>query len=199
MADGPTIVRGALRSRDTDLMVAGLRGAWCRASTTRPTTGLSYPRALRGPADIDCGLAGTVTRFLVAIASLAQGQVRFDGDPRARERPMRPLLDGMRQLGVRIDDDGRYSLPLAVFGTGQLPGGECVIDSSTSSQFISALLLAAPRATGPIVVRHVGPALPSLPHIEMTVAMLRGPRRGGRRRRAGRVARAAGPFARWHG
>ncbi len=172
LADGPTIVRGALRSRDTDLMAAGLRAL----GTDIDDSGADWsviPAAIRGPADIDCGLAGTVARFLVAIASIAEGPVRFDGDPRARERPMRPLLDGLRQLGVRIDDDGRHSLPLTVFGSGSVPGGECVIDSSTSSQFISALLLAAPGATGAIVVRHVGPALPSLPHIEMTVAMLR--------------------------
>jgi 3-phosphoshikimate 1-carboxyvinyltransferase len=172
LAESPTIVRGALRSRDTDLMVAGLRALGTRIDDATDDWSVA-PAALRGPADVDCGLAGTVARFLVAMASLAEGPVRFDGDERARERPMRPLLDGLRQLGVRIDDDGRHALPLTVFGTGELPGGECAIDSSSSSQFVSALLLAAPRASDAIVVRHVGPALPSLPHIEMTVAMLR--------------------------
>ncbi|HEY0870504.1 MAG TPA: hypothetical protein VGD55_08900, partial [Acidothermaceae bacterium] len=172
LADSPTIVRGALRSRDTDLMAAGLRALGADIDDSGDDWSVT-PAALRGPADIDCGLAGTVARFLVAISSLARGPVRFDGDPRARERPMRPLLDGLRQLGLRVDDDGTHSLPLTVFGTGELPGGQCVIDSSSSSQFVSALLLAAPRATGAIVVRHVGSILPSLPHIEMTVAMLR--------------------------
>jgi 3-phosphoshikimate 1-carboxyvinyltransferase len=172
LAESPTMVRGALRSRDTDLMATGLRALGAGIDDSGDDWPVR-PAALRGPADIDCGLAGTVARFLVAVASLADGQVRFDGDPRARERPMRPLLEGLRQLGVRIDDDGRHALPLTVVGAGELPGGECVIDSSSSSQFISALLLVAPRATGAIVVRHVGPALPSLPHIEMTVAMLR--------------------------
>jgi 3-phosphoshikimate 1-carboxyvinyltransferase len=172
LAESPTIVRGALRSRDTDLMVAGLRALGTRIDDSTDHWSVA-PAALRGPADVDCGLAGTVARFLVAVASLAEGPVRFDGDPRARERPMRPLLDGLRQLGVRIDDDGRHALPLTVLGAGVLPGGECAIDSSSSSQFVSALLLAAPRASDAIVVRHVGPALPSLPHIEMTVAMLR--------------------------
>jgi 3-phosphoshikimate 1-carboxyvinyltransferase len=172
LADEPTIVRGALRSRDTDLMVAGLRALGTRIDDSSDDWSVA-PKALRGPADVDCGLAGTVARFLVAVASLAEGPVRFDGDPRARERPMRPLLDGLRQLGVRIDDDGRHALPLTVVGAGELAGGDCTIDSSSSSQFISALLLAAPRASDAIVVRHVGPALPSLPHIQMTVAMLR--------------------------
>ncbi|HTC70297.1 MAG TPA: 3-phosphoshikimate 1-carboxyvinyltransferase [Acidothermaceae bacterium] len=172
LADGPTTVRGALRSRDTDLMVAGLRALGAHVDDSGDDWSV-VPATLRGPADIDCGLAGTVTRFLVAVAGLAQGPVHFDGDPRIRERPMRPLLDGLQQLGVQIDDDGRHALPLTVLGTGELPGGECTIDSSGSSQFISALLLAAPRASAPVVVRHVGPVLPSMPHIEMTVAMLR--------------------------
>jgi 3-phosphoshikimate 1-carboxyvinyltransferase len=172
LADSPTTVRGALRSRDTDLMVGGLRALGAHVDDSGDDRSV-VPAALRGPAVIDCGLAGTVARFLVAVAGLAQGPVRFDGDPRIRERPMRPLLDGLQQLGVRLDDDGRRGLPLTVLGTGELPGGECTIDSSSSSQFISALLLSAPRASAPVVVRHVGPALPSMPHIEMTVAMLR--------------------------
>ncbi len=131
------------------------------------------PAALHGPADIDCGLAGTVARFAVAVASLASGTVRFDGDSRARERPLRPLVDGLRQLDVNVDDDGRAALPLAIIGTGSVRGGDVTIDSSTSSQFISALLLIAPKADDEIVIRHRGAALPSEPHIAMTVSMLR--------------------------
>ena len=131
------------------------------------------PAALHGPADVDCGLAGTVARFAVALAALATGTVRFDGDPRARERPLRPLVDGLRQLGVTVDDDGRGALPLTVTGRGSVRGGDVVIDSSTSSQFISALLLIAAKADDDIVVHHRGDALPSEPHIDMTVSMLR--------------------------
>ena len=131
------------------------------------------PSALHGPADVDCGLAGTVARFAVALAALATGSVRFDGDPRARERPLRPLVDGLRQLGVTVDDDGRGALPLTVTGRGSVRGGDVVIDSSTSSQFISALLLIAAKADDDIVVHHRGGALPSEPHIDMTVSMLR--------------------------
>jgi 3-phosphoshikimate 1-carboxyvinyltransferase len=131
------------------------------------------PAALRGPADIDCGLAGTVARFAVALAPLATGTVAFDGDPRARQRPLLPLVEGLRQLGVTVDDDGRGTLPLTIVGTGSVRGGEVTIDSSTSSQFISALLLVAPKADDEIVLRHRGAALPSEPHIAMTVSMLR--------------------------
>ena len=172
LADEPTTIRGALRSRDTDLMAEGLR----RLGVGVDDSGTDWqvaPAPLRGPADIDCGLAGTVMRFLLAVASLAHGTVGFDGDPRARERPLRPLIDGLRQLGVQIEDGGRGALPLTVKGTGRLRGGPCTIDSSASSQFLSALLLAAPGADGVVEIRHLGAPLPSAPHIAMTLAMLR--------------------------
>ena len=172
LADQPTTLRGALRSRDTDLMATGLRALGPAVDDENDEWHV-HPAALRGPAKVDCGLAGTVARFLVAAGPLASGQVHFDGDPRLRERPMRPLLDALRQLGADIDDGGRNGFPVTVNGTGVLAGGETVLDASTSSQFVSALLLVAPRAAGAVVVRHVGPSLPSLPHIAMTVAMLR--------------------------
>ncbi len=174
IAAEPTVIEGALRSRDTALMVAGLRALGVGVDDAGPDWTV-VPAPLRGPADIDCGLAGTVMRFLVAISGLAQGEVRFDGDPHARNRPLRPLLDAMRQLGVRVDDTerNRGGLPVTVFGAGQLPGGKCQLDSSSSSQFLSALLLASARADGEVVIEHVGATLPSLPHIAMTVAMLR--------------------------
>ena len=172
LADAPTTIRGALCSRDTDLMADGLRRLGVGVDDAGPDWTVT-PTALRGPANIDCGLAGTVMRFLLAVASLAHGAVGFDGDPRARERPLRPLIDGLRQLGVRIEDGGRGALPLTVHGTGRLRGGTCTIDSSASSQFLSALLLAAPRADGVVEIRHVGATLPSAPHIAMTLAMLR--------------------------
>jgi 3-phosphoshikimate 1-carboxyvinyltransferase len=169
-----TVIRGALRSRDTDLMVAGLRALGVDVDDTGADWAVN-PAPLRGPADIDCGLAGTVMRFLLAISALADGPVRFDGDPHARKRPLRPLLESLRQLGVRVDDTepNPGGLPVTVFGNGHLPGGKCQLDSSSSSQFLSALLLASARADGDVVIEHVGASLPSMPHIEMTVAMLR--------------------------
>jgi 3-phosphoshikimate 1-carboxyvinyltransferase len=172
LADASSVVRGALRSRDTDLMAAGLRAL----GTSVDDSGLDWPVApgpLVGPANIDCGLAGTVTRFLLAVAALATGPVRFDGDPRNRERPLQPLIDALRQLGVVIDDAGRASLPLTLAGSGRMPGGRCALDSSMSSQFVSALLMVAARADGDVTIEHTGTALPSLPHIDMTVAMMR--------------------------
>ncbi|WP_241195099.1 3-phosphoshikimate 1-carboxyvinyltransferase, partial [Streptomyces sp. ADI93-02] len=125
------------------------------------------------PAQVDVGNAGTVMRFLPPVACLADGPVHFDGDPRSYERPLHGVIDALKSLGARIDDDGRGTLPLTVHGAGALDGGPVSIDASSSSQFVSALLLSAPRFNQGVEVRHTGSALPSMPHIRMTVDMLR--------------------------
>ncbi|GAA1658432.1 3-phosphoshikimate 1-carboxyvinyltransferase [Nonomuraea maheshkhaliensis] len=172
LADGPGIVRQALRSRDADLMASALRSL----GTTLIPTGESAagadwqvtPGPIRGGAHIDVGLAGTVMRFVPPMAALADGPVSFDGDPHARKRPMGPILDALRALGARIDND---ALPFTI--SGPLTGGEVVLDASGSSQFVSGLLLTAARFEKGVEIRHVGPPVPSQPHIEMTVEMLR--------------------------
>ncbi|HET6626039.1 MAG TPA: 3-phosphoshikimate 1-carboxyvinyltransferase [Nocardioidaceae bacterium] len=172
LSDGPSTVRRALRSRDTELMAGAL--TWLGASVD--TCGDDWqviPGDLGGPATIDCGLAGTVMRFVPPVAALARGPVIFDGDPHARTRPMGEVLTALRGLGVRIDDEERGSLPFTVLGDGHVRGGTVTIDASASSQFISALLLAGPRYDEGVDVRHDGKPVPSLPHIAMTVAQLR--------------------------
>ncbi|HEY8451700.1 MAG: 3-phosphoshikimate 1-carboxyvinyltransferase [Micromonosporaceae bacterium] len=169
LAEGPSTLRWPLRARDTELMVRGLRALGTHVSTVDERRWVVRPRSLRGPAEVDVGLAGTVMRFLPPVAGLAQGPVRFDGDPRARQRPLRPLVQALRQLGVQVDSD---TLPLTVHGTGGVPGGEVAIDASASSQLVSGLLLAAPRFAKGLTVRHTGTRLPSRPHIAMTVQML---------------------------
>lgn len=131
------------------------------------------PTGLHGPATVDVGNAGTVMRFLPPVAALADGPIRFDGDPRSYERPLNGVIDALRVLGARIDDDSRGALPLTVHGGGALDGGPVEIDASSSSQFVSALLLSGPRFNQGVEVRHTGSSLPSLPHIRMTVDMLR--------------------------
>jgi 3-phosphoshikimate 1-carboxyvinyltransferase len=111
-------------------------------------------------------------RFVPPAAALADGPVRFDGDPRARERPMGTVLDALRALGARIDSAGG-GLPFTLHGAGGMPGGEVVIDASASSQFVSGLLLSGARYDKGVTVLHHGAPVPSLPHIDMTVAMLR--------------------------
>ena len=170
LSGGSSTLRAPLRARDTELMAAGLRALGPQVSTQDDSRWVVRPRELRGPAHVDVGLAGTVMRFLPPVAALADGPVTFDGDPRARARPVGPLVAALRAVGARIEPD---SLPLTVYGSGGLDGGEVTIDASSSSQLISGLLLAAPRFRRGIVVRHVGPKVPSRPHLEMTVDMLR--------------------------
>ena len=179
-ADSPSILRRPLVSRDSELMVAGLRALGVGIEEKNVTTNgveelqwIIAPAPLRGGVKIDVGNAGTVMRFLPPLAALATGDVAFDGDPRSYERPLGPVIKALEELGISIEHDGRYSLPLKLHGTGKIPGGALTIDASASSQFLSALLLVAPSFENGIVATHKGGQLPSMPHIEMTVDMLR--------------------------
>ncbi|MDQ4091959.1 MAG: 3-phosphoshikimate 1-carboxyvinyltransferase [Actinomycetota bacterium] len=163
------IVRRALRSRDTDLMVGALRALGVAVTSCDDQLEVAAHSGLRGPATVDCGLAGTVMRFVPPLAALAHGPVRFDGDERARQRPMGAVLGALRALGCQIDGD---ALPFVLHSCGAVPGGEVRIDASSSSQFVSGLLLSAARYDGGITIHHDGPPVPSLPHIQMTVQML---------------------------
>ncbi|MFF1354589.1 3-phosphoshikimate 1-carboxyvinyltransferase [Streptomyces sp. NPDC058297] len=178
LAAEPGWLRRPLRSRDTLLMAAALRamGVGIEEGVGPDGSGEAWrviPSGLRGPATVDVGNAGTVMRFLPPVAALADGPVRFDGDSRSYERPLNGVIDALRVLGARIDDDSRGSLPMTVHGSGAVDGGRVEIDASSSSQFVSALLLSAPRFNQGVEVRHVGGPLPSMPHIRMTVDMLR--------------------------
>lgn len=178
LAAEPGWLRRPLRSRDTLLMAEALRsmGVGIEEGVGPDGSGEAWrviPAGLHGPTTVDVGNAGTVMRFLPPVAALADGPVRFDGDPRAYERPLTGVIDALRVLGARIDDEGRGSLPMTVHGGGALDGGPVAIDASSSSQFVSALLLSAPRYNQGVEVRHTGARLPSMPHIRMTVDMLR--------------------------
>lgn len=167
---GPSTLGGALRSRDTDLMIGALRTLGLTVDGAGPDLTVGG-RVAPGPdARVDCGLAGTVLRFVPPLAALSDAVVEFDGDEQARARPIAPLLDALRGLGVRIDGDG---LPFRVHGGGSVAGGTVAIDASASSQFVSGLLLCAASFSEGLTVQHTGAALPSAPHIAMTVAMLR--------------------------
>ncbi|MFF4112720.1 3-phosphoshikimate 1-carboxyvinyltransferase [Streptomyces sp. NPDC001714] len=178
LASEPGWLRRPLRSRDTLLMAGALRamGVGIDEGVGPDGSGEAWrvlPAGFRGPATVDVGNAGTVMRFLPPVATLAAGDIRFDGDPRSYERPLHGVIDALRVLGARIDDDGRGALPLTVHGSGALDGGTVAVDASSSSQFVSALLLSGPRFNQGVEVRHTGATLPSLPHIRMTVDMLR--------------------------
>lgn len=170
---GTTTLRAPLRARDTELMAAGLRAMGTQVTTVDDQRWVVRPRPLHGPARVEVGVAGTVMRFLPPVAGLATGPVTFDGSPRARSRPLGPLVEALRAVGVRIDSSPGEGLPLTVHGVGRVAGGEVTIDASASSQLVSGLLLAAADFDHGIVVRHVGPPVPSAPHLRMTVQMLR--------------------------
>jgi 3-phosphoshikimate 1-carboxyvinyltransferase len=172
LADAPSVIRRPLRARDTELM-AGALAALGAGVTAAGDDWRVTPATLRGPAAVDVGLAGTVLRFVPPVAALALGRVDFDGDPRARERPVGQLLSALRALGAAVDDSGRGALPFTLHGSGGLPGGAAVIDASSSSQLVSGLLLAAPRFEEGLVLRHVGPPVPSNLQLAMTAQMLR--------------------------
>jgi len=173
LSNSPSVLHKPLHSRDSALMVAGLKalGISIQEATNGDLT--VTPAPLFGPAQIDVGNAGTVMRFLPPVAAMAKGLIHFDGDERSHERPLGPVIAALESLGVLIEHGSRYSLPMTINANGQLQGGSVEVDATSSSQFISALLLVAPATKEGITVIHTGTSLPSLPHIEMTIQMLR--------------------------
>ncbi|MBP3085341.1 3-phosphoshikimate 1-carboxyvinyltransferase [Mycolicibacterium fortuitum] len=170
---GSSTVHGALRSRDTDLMIDAIRTLGVNVTEAEnDDTELTVSGSIAPAADarVDCGLAGTVLRFVPPVAALSTTAVLFDGDEQARARPIAPLLDALRGLGVDVDGD---ALPFAVRGRGAVSGGTVEIDASGSSQFVSGLLLSGATFTDGLTVVHTGTSVPSAPHVAMTVAMLR--------------------------
>jgi len=173
LADGPSLVRGALAARDTQLMVEALRalGVGIDPVDDDAPTWSVRPAPMHGDVSVHCGLAGTVMRFVPPVAALARGPVRFDGDAAARRRPMAPLLHALRACGVQVTD-GASGLPFTVGGTGSVSGGSVSVDASKSSQFVSGLLLAAARYDQGLTLRNTGRVVPNRPHIDMTLRML---------------------------
>lgn len=174
LAQAPSTVERALRSRDTLLMAAALTSVGAHVDTSGPdwtVTPLGEETGVQ--AVVDCGLAGTVMRFVPPVAGLIHGVSAFDGDEHMRNRPVGVILAALRDLGVLIDDDGRGSLPFVITGRGEVAGGRVEVDASASSQFVSALLLAGARYRDGVEIVHRGAPVPSQPHIDMTVEMLR--------------------------
>ena len=168
IATEPTTLTGLLISRDSSLMIEALRKLGTEIQVSG-TTAVVTPKPLSGPATIDCGLAGTVMRFVPALATVASGQIDFDGDLAARKRPMKTTVESLRALGVSVSGE---SLPFSIQGKGEVDGGTIEIDASASSQFVSGLLLVGARFKNGLKISHVGQHLPSMPHIEMTIDCL---------------------------
>jgi 3-phosphoshikimate 1-carboxyvinyltransferase len=172
LSSGPSVITGGLEARDTQLMRDALRTLGVDIVEDDGEWQIIPPKAFTAGGAIDCGLAGTVMRFVPPIAALAHGTVRFDGDKQAYARPMAPLLGALKRLGAHVDGNG-YSLPFNLTGNPQLRGGDIVVDASESSQFLSGLLLAGARYGDGVDIQHIGGEIPSRPHVQMTLAMLR--------------------------
>lgn len=178
LADGPGRVHLPLHSQDSERMVGALRTLGARIE---PAAGdgafgddwiVTPPAPFSDGGEIDCGQAGTVMRFVAPLAGFARGDVLLTAHETALHRPMGELIHALRDIGLDIDDGGHWSLPFVVRGHGHVRGGEVHMDASRSSQFVSGLLLAAPRFDVGLHLIHTGERLPSMPHIEMTVEAL---------------------------
>ncbi len=181
LSDSPALIANPLLARDTALAAGGLRALGAQIAEEEQeqnpdsrTTWRVTPGQPPGGSmvSVDVGNAGTVMRFLPAVAALTPATVRFDGDARAPLRPVGAILAALRRLGADIDDGGRGAVPFTVIGSGAVRGGTVTLDASASSQLVSGLLLAAPRFGEGVEIRHDGPPVPSAPHIAMTVRML---------------------------
>ena len=196
LSDGPdpvSVIANPLRARDTMLAAAALRALGTEITESRTDWRVTPGQPAPGSAvSVDVGNAGTVMRFLPGLAALTSAVVGFDGDARARQRPVGPILAALRQLGAHIEDGGRAAVPFTVHGHGAVRGGTVVLDASGSSQLVSGLLLSAPRFDEGIEIRHEGPPVPSAPHIAMTVRMLRAAGADVAELRSGTVVSASG-------
>ena len=170
LASSPSVLVNPLISRDSELMIQALKNLGVEIEIQEDSIKI-FPQELIGDTAIDCGLAGTVMRFIPPLAALSKGRVEFDGDEQARVRPMATTIDSLRKLGVVVEANNQQ-LPFTVVGSGEVMGGELEIDASKSSQFVSGLLLSAPRFRNGLVLKHVGAHVPSLPHIDMTLDCL---------------------------
>ncbi len=171
-------VLGALHSEDVEVMVECLRrlgfevkADWdaARIESARPK---GIDRSIPSDrAELFVGNSGTTMRFLTAMVSLGRGTYRLDGVPRMRQRPIKHLLDALRQLGVDAQSEaGNDCVPVVIHAKG-LRGGRTEIRGDVSSQFLSALLMAAPFASGSTII-DVTSELVSQPYVEMTVRMM---------------------------
>ncbi len=173
LADGESILDGALLSDDTHYMVE----AWRRlgvaveadAAAARITVGGCAGSVPADGADLYVGNAGTAMRFLVAALCVGCGRFRIDGNARMRQRPIQDLLDALHQLGAQVR--GTDGCPPVVIEANGLPGGQARIAAAKSSQFLSAVLLAAPYTRAGVALEVSG-ALAAQPYVDMTIAVM---------------------------
>ncbi|HTF33378.1 MAG TPA: 3-phosphoshikimate 1-carboxyvinyltransferase [Myxococcota bacterium] len=174
LARGESQLLGALESDDTEAM----RQALCALGAAIDVDGTTWRVCgvdghVRAPATLDARASGTTARFLTAAAQLADGAVIVDGSARMRERPIEELVRTLRALGASIEILGTEGCPPVRVAGGGLRGGRAPIDARRSSQFVSAVLLAAPYAREDVVIEPVGGVVVSRPYVDLTLEVMR--------------------------
>jgi len=174
LAKGHSHITGALKSVDTKLMAEALRAMGVTIEEHDATSfSVDSPGHLNAPdAPLFLGNAGTATRFLTAAVATVDGEVVVDGDEHMRKRPIGPLVEALRSMGVDAESVGGYP-PVTVRGTGAFAGGRVEIDGSLSSQYVSAVLMAAPLASRPVEIGLTGPEIGARGYVDLTLAAMR--------------------------
>ncbi|YAA61757.1 3-phosphoshikimate 1-carboxyvinyltransferase [Niveispirillum fermenti] len=174
LASGTSRLTGALKSDDTSHMANALRQMGVTIAepdaTSFVVTGTGRLTAPEGP--LFLGNAGTATRFLTAAVASVEGTVVVDGDTHMRKRPIAPLVTALTALGVDLVAPTGCP-PVTVRGTGALPGGRVEIDAGLSSQYVSAILMAAACSTGPVDIALTGAEIGARGYIDLTLATMR--------------------------
>ncbi|MBX7103738.1 MAG: 3-phosphoshikimate 1-carboxyvinyltransferase [Gemmataceae bacterium] len=173
---GPGLIHGALQCDDSEVMIESLGrlGFEITVDWHNERISVAHHSGALIPADhadLFCDNSGTTMRFLTALVAAGRGRFRLDGSPRMRERPMGDLLAALRQLGVRAESESANDCPPIVVESHGLQGGDITIRGDTSSQYLSALLMVAPLAAGPVMITVDGP-LVSRPYVDMTIAQM---------------------------
>ncbi|MBW9063939.1 3-phosphoshikimate 1-carboxyvinyltransferase [Rhizobium herbae] len=173
LAKGTSRLTGALKSDDTRYMADALRAMGVTISepddTTFVVTGTG--RLLPAQKPLFLGNAGTATRFLTAAAALVDGTVVVDGDQHMRKRPIAPLVTALRALGVAVEAETGCP-PVTVSGSGDFGADRVTIDAGLSSQYVSALLMAAAGGTRPVNIELAGEEIGARGYIDLTVAAM---------------------------
>ncbi len=175
LAAGDSELSGGLDSDDTQAMIEGLTALGCKITLAADVwrVGGRRGRLERSAAAIHARGSGTTARFLTAAAALANGTVVIDGNARMRARPIADLVDALRALGVRVDVLGENGCPPVRVHGGTLPGGRAEIDARSSSQYVSAVLLAAPYARADVLLEFIEGSLVSRPYVDLTLDVMR--------------------------
>lgn len=172
LADGESRLSNPLRSDDTLAMGACLKALGSRITDDGNDLVISGGPFQKPLTQLDVNLSGTALRFLVAAASLVPGGATVDGRQRIRERPIRPLTDALAELGVTVSVDPQTGGAPVVIGGGGLRGGVVRMDASTSSQPVSALMMVAPFATGPVRIEFLGGQSISASYLQTTAEVM---------------------------